>query len=1367
MSARLVWGGHPASRKVHLLFLALSWLALGGTPAAAGFCKLPTAPQPGASGNAAGAAVETVGSATGDSLKLVVGQAQVAMALADVVGWEVPIFGALEVLDVEDGEDYCACTVKDGEVATQVVAFVSEGKRPAVAVLIKGENSEDTLRDAGGEPVVRMGGGALVLTPPFTHKTEGMLSSSPKTSLPLPVLKFLGKEKERDFKVRLPGDVNLVGFVEILSDGGQAFIDTLGQFLRKDDLGYSIFASAGLELDWIKMGQKGFYKTKAKVKKEDTRTDQQKFKWYDFFKAITFISPAGRVPVRDGLAMFGNNQVDLVFKVVKDTSNDLKKGTSQADLTFSIGALTSATVEIDGRSVQFDGEIFSGVGVTQKGRDPEEDDPTPQGRPRSDATAAAQKDEILAAVDEADSGGAQGTDSPSGTQDQKTAKMKKKGLKADLGLTFAGQARNAVWRRAFGIPRVTAKKLGLQVMLNSTLPLPGFLRRKLKSEKVTGFLIDGQLDIGPKVRDLRFVGSFFKIHGQRAYVRVYATPKRPLDLLDIIPGASNLLGESPVKLTELVLSNDCVGGRLVTDSPYLNNLAAYVFEADGGWNMAVMRENFTLADVFPLPEPAKKTVEPLRLKKAAFIFSQRGIDKRTSQLPISAQMLISDIYGDVDTRLKILDGINLLAVLDPEGINPALKEMSAGISKGNLVLAGSLGGLLGGPPSVQLAAAIPPVTLPKGLEFIVLPKNVTTSFFVGIEGLTLAKVGISVAAVMGVKDQNGRPVDFETAIDFQADTRGGLSVVLDGTSLSPWGDAFAIKGFTLDEGTRIELAGSLVTTELGMTIVGRSKIGEREVQLVGSTTILLSAGTPTGAAFQGKVNFLSTDDLVALTNAAVVAGGNEPLEPDFPELKLTDVDVAFASPGVNVPEIGLMGGGTRLKGKLWFLVPDGPLGEVLAEISTNGLELYGDVADFRYAGVEVKDARLDSKALLMPPNPPYFSIKGKTSIFGAEAQGKVSATLNQSEVAAAIDMGDLLQFDFRAYGGVPKLTIKKSELAKFDLLLNTHLRSDIPRWLRTDGKKPVEAAFATLGATFAQAKKDLEVAQAEVARLEGEIARAKVEAQKSRQDRASALKAAQARIDAFDADIRKADKDIRSTKAGFKKCTYKKKRCVVRNPVNRKCLKKVKVPDLKRNAACAANNTRLGTKLTRLESTRAGLVTSRKAALPGLEALKKGNAAAPIELHPLVAPLIASRETAMLTLEAAERANEGAAQVNEDIRKAVTMFAEYDGFALDSALVEGSFQKALRGKPAIAGFSFRAFGQKYGETIAYSFTDPTFNPPQLDLIALSVANVVLREAAKQKKVSPVVAAQINQAYLDKRNQVDELLAPLKKEHGLD
>jgi hypothetical protein len=1351
-----MWRGHPASRKVPLLFLALSWLSLGVTPAAAGFCNLPTLPPPPTPSDeerrAAGAtvdAVQTANSETGGALKVVAGQSQVALALADVVGWEVPIFGGLDVLDLEDADDYCACTVKNGDVSTQVVAFLSAGKRPAVAVLIKGEKSEEDLRDAGGDPVVRMGGGALVLTPPFTNKSEGMLSGSPKTSLPRPVLKFLGKEKERNFKVMLPGDINFVGYVEVLNEGGQAFVDALGRFLRKSDLGYSLFASAGLELDWVKMGIKGFYKARTKGKKGDTRTDKQKFKFRDFFKAITFVSSAGRIPVNDTLSMFGNNEVDLVFKIVKDTSNDLKKGTTQEDLTFSIGALTSVTVEIDGRPARFDGEIFSGVGVTKNSQDPEEAEAAPEKRRRSNATAAAEKDEILAAVDRADSSGGGASGSASGTKGQVTTKKKKKGkFKKDLELTFAGQAANAVWRGAFGIPSVTAKKLGLRIMLNAPLPLPGFLRRKLKSERVTGFLVNGLLDIGPKVRDLAFVGTFFKIHGKSPYVRVYATPKRPLDLLDIIPGASNLLGESPVKLTELVLANDCVGGRLVTDFQYLNNLAAYVFQAEGGWNMAVMREDFTLADVFPLPEPARSMVKPLRLKKAAFVFSQRGIDRRMSQLPLSVQMLLSDIYGEVDTRLKILDGINLLAVLDPEGINPALKKMSAGISKGNLVLAGSLGGLLGGPPSVQLAAAIPPVTLPKGLEFIVLPENVTTSFFI-------------------VKDQNGRPVDFETAIDFQADTRGGLSVVLDGTSLSPWDDAFAIKGFTLDEGTRIELAGSLVTTELGMTIVGKSKIGKREVQLVGSTIILLSAGTPTGAAFQGKVNFLSTDDLVALTNAAVVAGGNKPLEPDFPELKLTDVDVAFASPGVNVPEIGLMGGGTRLKGKLWFLVPDGPLGEFLAEISTNGLELYGDVADFRYAGVEVRDAELDSKALLMPPNPPYFSIKGKTSIFGAEAEGKVSATLNQSEVAAAIDMGDLLQFDFRAYGGVPKLTIKKSELAKFDLLLNTHLRSDIPRWLRTDGKKPVEAAFATLGATFAQAKKDLEIAKAEVARLDGEIARAKVEAQKSRQDRASALEAAQKRINAFDADIRKADADIKSTKRGIKNCNYTKKRCVLRNPLNKKCVKKVKVLDVKRNAACVAKNAKLGAKLTRLESTRAGLDASRKAALPGLEALKKGNAAAPIELHPLVAPLITAREGAMVSLEAAQVANQGAARVNEDIRKAVTMFAEYDGFALEEALIEGSFQKALRGKPAIAGFSFRAFGEKYGETIAYSFTDPAYNTPQLDLIALSVANVVLQEAAKQKKVSPVVAAHINQAYLDKRTQVDEQLEPLKKEHGLD
>lgn len=850
--------------------------------------------------------------------------------------------------------------------------------------------------------------------------------------------------------------------------------------------------------------------------------------------------------------------------------------------------------------------------------------------------------------------------------------------------------------------------------------------------------------------------------------------------LSDIPGLSMIPNVKRFKLRDLSISNEAIGGTLKTDLALLKDARAVVFSSAGKWNLAVMLENLSLPQLLPLPGFAKPLLGKAKLEKLAFVLSEGGINSRVADLPHAASTEMTAIFGNPQGLLRIGSGVNLLSSLDPAKLSPAIAKMIPG--GGKLALQGGINGIFGGAPSLNIAADIPPITMPPELKFVVMPENVQTAFFINLSEASVA-MGVMIDAEIGARI-SGQTVTFDTDIAFELDTSGGVSVDLQGKTLSPWSNALGIQGFTMDTGTRIELKVS-VTSEVTLTIVGKSHIGKKEVDLTGSASVLVAEGVIDKGAFEGKVSELGIDDLMALTNGVVAATGGAQMQNTMPVLKMANVDVAFASPGVSIPEMNLDGGGIRIAGDLWVLLKNQPLGRAFAQISPNGMIINGKMADFAVGPVAFKNNMLDSKAILMPPTPPYFKIHGGVDLFGKKQDAGLSLAVTEMEMEADLDLGKLMQFDFRASAGTPQGGLSPQQLAKYDMRLNTHLKSDIPGWLRTDGKKPVEAVIGGIKQDLDQFVKDVNTAQKAVDSLNAQIAKAKDGARRNAKSTESNLAAAQKKVDSLQSQIEKLDSGIepslkkefgllKDIEADVVKAITDKNIGHLTSKLNKVCNYKMKVaivyvPDAYKNAKCAAEFTKLPAKIIAWGAQRESLVVAKAAADTTLSSLKSGIGKTDVaDLDPKVISLEGELTIATGTLQAAKHLAQGAEQGDKLIDDALNKFAQGNLFVLKGSLIEGSLQKAIAGKPVVMGLKFEVAGEDNHLGFALSFTNLAFTLNQLDALALFVFSKVLESSAKgTDNVPPGLAKLVHEAYLVKAEAVAAELDKAMKDNGLE
>jgi hypothetical protein len=896
-------------------------------------------------------------------------------------------------------------------------------------------------------------------------------------------------------------------------------------------------------------------------------------------------------------------------------------------------------------------------------------------------------------------------------------------------------------KAAFGIPWLTLDDVQLAVTLGP---------RK-------SVAVSGKTSLG-KVKNL--TASVF-VDAKGSQVTDFGVSLMGADIgLADIPRFAALKRLPDIRFRDVTISETEVAGTLRTSNSTFNNLRAVVFRTGDKLTLAALRDKFTLEDILQLEGPAKLSFSKIAFDRGLLVISEGGVRGAISSLPSAAAKLLTEVYGDANRRLNLGDGFNLAVAIDTSKIGSIGR---LGVGRGKLVLDGGVEGIFGGTPAFDLSVAIPPITFPPTLGFLGGPRNLQTAFFIKLTSAD-ATAGVSVSGDFPVKTKTGSVV-FTNTVDFQLDAEGGVSIEVAGTSNSPWPNPFGIHGLTLNPGTTIDVKVS-ATSEVDLTFIGKSRIGTREVDLTGSAGVLVAEGVLDKGAFEGKVSELKLSDLIALTNTAVTAAGGKMPATNFPEARLTHVDVAFASPGAVVQGMNMVGAGARIAGDLWLLLKNQPLGKLLAQIDGNGVVMSGSVSDLTLGPVALHGNTLDARATLIPPVPPYFKLKGGAKLFGRDQDMDVALSVTDMEMSTNVDLGELLKFDFKAKAGLPGQGLSVAELAKFDMSLNARLRSDLPAWLRGPGRKPVEQAFASVRSGLAKFTDDVRAAQKTVDGLNGQIdaARAKVKSEKRSVEQN--LKAAEDHVNALQVSLKQLDGDISEAKSHIhSKCDFWEDKCVVQGL--RKCVTSARVPDLSRNASCAADNTRYGAIVGLKTTQRDGVAAANTTVGATLNALRKGVALNDVDLDPRVAPLIVERDIAQTALSAALLSAQGSERASKAIDSALDSFARKDAFVLNDSLIQGSLQKSIAGLPVVLGLDFSSLGTKYYNGFAFSVTDPAFDGEQLATLGLFIASKLLDESyGKDPAMAPFLAL-VHDAYASRRQAEQARVDAALKENGLE
>jgi hypothetical protein len=569
-----------------------------------------------------------------------------------------------------------------------------------------------------------------------------------------------------------------------------------------------------------------------------------------------------------------------------------------------------------------------------------------------------------------------------------------------------------------------------------------------------------------------------------------------------------------------------------------------------------------------------------------------------------------------------------------------------------------------------------------------------------------------------------------------------------------------INGFSIDSGATIELK-TAATSELTLGFAGKTHIGSREAAVAGKAGII--GGVVDKGAFEAKLSELTLADLVALFNQAVAAGGGQPFQVDFPDAKLTNVDAAFASPGFSMPEIGLPDGGMRVAGDLWFLVKGKPLSRVKAQISDTSMVISGDISDLSLGPVALKGNALDIRAQTSPPLPPLFKIRGNATILNKHVAGLVNSGATETEVVSDLDLGGLLKLDLHASFDTPVAALDPGSLASQDLALNAHLTSDLGAWLRDEGKKAAAKVFDSVGSDIKKLAGQLDAAKKTVDSLNTQLAKAKERAEGGAKTVDQQIAMAQKKVDDLAAKVNSINSDIASEKGKIHGCNYSVSICYWWNWRGH-CTKHKDVPDVARDAACEAENGRHVATIAAYEGTLKSAQAAKAAAETVLAGLRKGEKGVDVaSLDPEVIALEVSIATADVALQAAKAAAQGAELGVDQLAAGLKLLDLAGSFKLTGTTINGSFQKAVAGKPVVLGLEFEALGKPQHLRLALSLTDPAYNTRQFETLALLVAKAAVES---QPNAAPVVKNLLNDAFKSRHEAADKEVAQAAQDNGL-
>jgi hypothetical protein len=435
----------------------------------------------------------------------------------------------------------------------------------------------------------------------------------------------------------------------------------------------------------------------------------------------------------------------------------------------------------------------------------------------------------------------------------------------------------------------------------------------------------------------------------------------------------------------------------------------------------------------------------------------------------------------VDGALKLLglslDGVILRGVVLRDFDPSALKEAK---EKGELKKA-----LLRG---TELRATLPSFRL-KGLPKAF--KSARAFFFV------TGEPGVGVG--FGLTTADGH--EFDCDLSVRTADAGVREVTVFARSKGRWGHAFGIRGFHLDD-ARL-LLGVDATQNVSFGLAASMVFGRKPVSIAGKMKFHAVTGAPTGGIFEGSVDSLGSEDLVALANG--IGTGKPVSAASLPDFSLRKVYVRFAPLGGD-DKLGIPSG-MALKGELvtfgkTIAAVDGVMDQTTV-IPT--WKLKAKVSDFDLGIVALKDAAVDIN--IGPTTNPYYRIKGASRMWISRKVVDVDVSRERLHFEVLDQLDGVYVTHYR---------IASPAVDRPSWNADAMFRNDLTKSLERDVSASALAWAKQVDRDSRKSQADLDAAIARVRTLDGQIAAARkvVDAERAK---------ATADLQRADADVKRLD----------------------------------------------------------------------------------------------------------------------------------------------------------------------------------------------------------------------------------------------------
>ena len=810
-------------------------------------------------------------------------------------------------------------------------------------------------------------------------------------------------------------------------------------------------------------------------------------------------------------------------------------------------------------------------------------------------------------------------------------------------LSFKGHT-DETWNHPMGIKFLDLESLSVTIDKKKKKDGTKLVDISMKAKSDVGSHSQLVVTVDVHEKNGKVTDAFFELDG-------------PLKLSDI-PGVKDIPNSSHFTIDTIKASEHGIEAKVAFGGK--SDLDAYMFTGSG-WNLIVRQDNFAITEFVP---PLKDTpLKHIVLSEAAMVLSKDGLNGPLSGFSIIAQDALKDIFGANASDIKVDSGLSLIAAFEHKnskgGVAGALKRM--GLSEERVIMTGGIGGLFGGPTQLDVDVDLSAHTGAKSQPKWMKKKPGVTAVFSLIATETAGQFDIEIGIGADITATvHGTELDFtaKTALEFE-DEKIDVKIVADLKDKKGWHKPFGIPGFTLYE----------VGFDLGIDEDGAIHLGfDGDIKVSGDTfkvaadaDLLPEAlGAPQDIAFKASADKVDMFFMEAI--AIQMMGGD--FKMDLPQgilPEFTNVKFAFVTPGAQDPDLHITGEGFALAGGMNWLGHE--LGSMDVAINPKkGITASGKIDNLSLGPLELKNNDFDMKIALL--GLPSLKIDSDIEFIGIKERFKVAFSKTGITIDAAVKFGpDFSMTSDLTLSGID-MSVKKPSFKKADFAMKGDFVMDIGKFIAGPAKDALDDVFSELDAGFKDAEKAIKKAEKKVDGLTTKINAKRAALRKKRAAAESKVRNAENRVNGLNGRL---SGQWRS----YHHCHgWHKWPCRIREGI------------------------RIGWTKAEVRVADAALYLAREII-----------SHFPLDLDPEIAILLGERDTAKGVLYLAEKAVEGADDLDSFMKKAVDKLASdlKNSININKASFQGDLRDIItKDAPVDLALEAEFFGAKINDTFAIS-----------------------------------------------------------------